>query len=175
MAYYLNKIVGDIDKLTIFEFDIKTSPELKKIARRLRDRGFNQTASTLRTSSLGLGTTLLNNLLLEAHEVAYRHMPYDSGQLRSNFLDIKFLTTNSESLSGEVFVRNGQHLGRKRKDPESAPVLAMFLNKNALKRSKTSGTTKDWVTDAQLEFQQKLPSLIDSSIRGTTIKGTSLK
>jgi hypothetical protein len=51
----------------------------------------------------------------------------------------------------------------------------MFLNKNALKRSKSEGLTKDWVFDTQIEFQKKLPNLIESSIRGLSIRGTTLK
>lgn len=160
MAYSLDRHVKGNGRLEVFEF--KLSEQSKDIARSLREAGLPITAIQLNKSATDLGNFMVQKLAEAAAETLSDYAPIDTGELALDHVQIDA----SPGLS-IVYVDTQDHYGSRRKQPEKASSLAEYLNNpdRPLTRSQESlggisGPTKDWVTDAQLNFQQRKKDIL---------------
>lgn len=166
-GYYLHKITGKVGELNIFEFHINDS-QTKEVAKACRDAGLQVTATQLRKSCLDLGVLLMNDLTLAASEIVSEVMPVDSGELP--LMHVKEELGTAEDPRSRVYVDGEDHYGRKRKRPEEASSVAMYLDtpdreltrtQDSIGGQKSQGSqTDNWIADAQMDFEQRKQAIL---------------
>ena len=141
--------------------------ESKDISRSLRALGLNVTAATIQRKVDNYVLRAFTGLVEGFQECAQRAVPTDIEHINRNKMPFELQAEHIHAelpsaghLEGRVYVDTEPHLGARRKKPIEAAGLAYWLNLVAQGRSMRSlnpnvgNTSQDWITDAQLEFQQ---------------------
>lgn len=176
-SYYLRDWTNHTGDVELFEFHINTR-DGNEIAKALRAAGLPNTATQLRKNFDFLGVFMLNGLAVGAQQSIYRCIPWDSeelGQPSEYGGHVKIDLADDDKPFSKVFIDGEDHYGAKRKNPEEASTLAIFLNKpvgpnNDLHRTQqprggsTEDRTNNWIIDAQIDFQGRKQQILKGLI-----------
>lgn len=154
--------LGKRDRLELFEITVRDRS--KDLALAMRQHGLEAIASQIRKREDDTILSIVNEMAYAAQAYARKWVPKDTTELMA---DIKVAESNGVSPGRIVFVEAVDHYGSRRRKPESAPALAYFLDtpNRVLRRSRGSGQTKDWIKDAQLDFQKNYEQIIAGAIK----------
>ena len=153
--------------------EITLRDESKDLARELRSRGLNVTANKLVKLVEDYALNAINDLAESFAEVARKHVPTDVEHINRGLLPFELQVDHIHvdfaqpgSYSAHVYVDTDDHYGARRRKPIEAAGLAMFLNDNPQGRSMGGGSSLNWVTDAQIEW---------NSVRKLALKKAGLR
>lgn len=174
-GYYLDgfvnrSVLGAEGRLDMFVMCV--NDKTKQVVQQLRDAGLEQEARSLERAAKQVAREQVKQLTQDALKTARNHVPIDTRELQRQHIKVEYTTDANGNPEGCVYVDGADHFGSRRRNPERASVLALYLNSpdRRLRRSRDNGPhskgekTNSWIRDAKRDFRSRFPAVIRKEV-----------